>query len=98
MLQIEVTQAEIELLFEALEAWEEVPTREGFSSSLIGAMLAKDKESQEQTMTKTMDKSKQEELRRKRRSIMLKAKLIQSLEQESANGLFNVISTTVEPG
>ena len=98
MPQIEVTQDEIELLFEALEAWEEVPSQKGFTDAMLNTMLGKNPEGREQAINETMTKGKQEELRRKRRSIMLKAKLIQSLEQGSADGLFNAVGATVELG
>lgn len=90
---LEVTPAEIELLFEALDAWERVPTQEAFTSSMFSAMFEKNRESQELALAQAVAKGKQDELRRKRRSIMLKAKLVQSLEQESADSLFNVIKS-----
>lgn len=97
MPKLEMTQAEIELLFEALDAWEQAPSHEGFISATINAVMAKDPQNRDQTMADTIAKAKQDELRRKRRSIMLKAKLIEALEQESADRLFNGTSTT-EPG
>lgn len=100
MSQLEVTQAESELLFEALEAWEETPKQEGFITAMISVITAKnptDVAGREQSKNQIMAESKQESLRRKRRSIMLKAKLIQSLEQKSVNSLFNAIDATVEP-
>lgn len=88
-LKVELTQDEITLLFEALDEWERVPVKGAFSDMLITTMMSKNREEAMATIEKSTQSAKQQELGRKRRSVMLKAKLIQAAEQTTANDLFN---------
>lgn len=88
-LKIEFTQDEITLLFEALDEWESVPVRKAFSDMLVTAITSRNEEEAKRTIKEWDQSVKRQELGRKRRSILLKAKLIQAAEQTTTNDLFS---------
>lgn len=89
-LKVELTRDEITLLFEALDEWENVPKVKAFSDMLVTTMVSKNQQEAVAAIEKSTQSARRQELGRKRRSVLLKAKLIQVAEQSAANDLFGV--------
>lgn len=74
---IELTEQDISLIEEALQCWENDPSRSGLTGEMFSIMLAPRSERTELKgeMTKRMDESNRQVLQRQRRATMLKAKI-----------------------
>lgn len=85
-----LTSEEIDILFDALDAWEKEPGRDGLLSSVMGALVMGDKEGKsKEYMDNTMKDAEYKERSRKRKAILLKAKLVKMSEDTVATELFN---------
>lgn len=96
MYTIELSGKEIDLLFEALEVWEKQPSGDALFTSLVGGMLASSSEERDMLMNESMEEGQSKVAMRKRSSILLKAKLIQAMDECAIDGLFNAQVTTDE--
>lgn len=96
IMQIELTEFEIDLLDKALVAWQGEPQREGFVGSLMGAMLrgftGKTNPEAAEAMARDAklerEKSEQEGRMRERQAVLLRAKLEQARQQSTVAALF----------
>jgi len=88
MYTLELSAEEVNLLYEALEAWEKQCTDQALTSSLLGMMLTRDKDEAEKSFHETMDNGQREANIRKRKAIILKAKLMETLDDCALDSLF----------
>ena len=87
--ELSLTADDINTLLESVSAWEKAKQDEGFSHSLLTAMITpKDKSESDwkAEVMKPLDAVKEETERRKRSAIMLKAKLVHLLDRTLLNG------------
>ena len=87
--ELTLTAEDINTLLDSVSVWERAKQDEGFSSSLLTAMLApKDKgeSAWKADVMKPIEAAKEETARRKRSAIMLKAKLVCLLDRTLLNG------------
>ena len=94
--EVKLTGPEIEMLFEALEIWEKEALQSALFSGLLTSIFAQDEHERETAMDQEMEKAKQKEMSRKRTSILLKAKLIQAMDDCATEGLFEQARAVIE--
>lgn len=84
---INLTGEELGILLEALDSWEKEPASNGVAQSVMLAMLGKE------ARTEEMDKLKRdiarEQFQRKRRVIMLKAKLLEAADEQAITDMIS---------
>lgn len=78
-MQIELTETDISQIESALECWERQPAAEGMTGMMIGAIFDKDKIGREAKIEAERQKIDAEIIRRKRVSVLLRAKLVAGL-------------------
>ena len=88
MYTLELSAEEVNMLYEALEAWEQQSTDLALTSSLLGMMMTRDKDEAEKSFHETMDNGQREANIRKRKAIILKAKLMETLDDCVLDSLF----------
>jgi len=71
------TEDEINVLLEAVEAWEKEDAASGLMSMMLGAMLIKDEAERDAMMEESKAATEAKTNAKKERAILLKAKLIQ---------------------
>lgn len=86
---LELTPGECNLLFDAVEAWEQQPVQKGLVGMIISGVAIPDRDKAKACMHEEGQKSEAEALTRKRRAIIVKAKLMQALEDNTAELLFS---------
>ena len=71
-------EKELEILFDAIGCWEAAPSKNGFTSALMGMMLpGQSKEEREETMDQKMEVAAAESETRQETSILIRAKIVQ---------------------
>jgi hypothetical protein len=87
--ELSLTADDINTLLDSVSAWERAKQEEGFSSSLLTAMIVprdKGESDWKAVVMKPIEAVKEETERRKRSAIMLKAKLVHLLDRTLLNG------------
>lgn len=87
---MELTDQELEILVECVEAWEQKPMSEGVTGTLLGAMFCRGTEERERFMREDEQRLKQaqgDQKLRRERATLLKAKLIQLRQARAAERL-----------
>lgn len=84
-----LTSDDIDLLLEAIDAWEREPNGTALISSLMGFSIAKDESDAKKHMIDKMETAKIAIGKRYRRAILLKAKLIQMQDESATDQLFS---------
>lgn len=79
---VELSSSEIDLLDEALKAWEKQPISEGFGTAMLRAVVGP-KESRRETMEAEIAEVEKDSKARERRALLLRAKLMQASARES---------------
>ena len=89
--ELKLSEQEINTLFEALEAWEKEVASSSAMSGIFRAMLFRGEDEQQvkQKLNEDMEQAHIKEMNRKRTSILLKAKLVQALDDCAAGELFH---------
>lgn len=96
----ELTENDIAVLMEALDAYQEKPIGKGFTSMLLGVMLSggEDKEERRAAAEAELVKAKAETDRIKETVILLKAKLIQARDRIIKQQMMDVMRDPTELG
>ena len=97
MYTLEFSAEELNMLYEALESWERESTGGAMTAGLLGMMLSRDKDEAEKSFHETMDNGKREADIRKRKAIILKARLMEALDDHALNSLFRRSVSTDAP-
>jgi hypothetical protein len=82
-MNIELNKTELELLDEALQSWEREPTSGAMVGSMIGMIMADDKDRMQAVADKQRQEANKKVKERRYRSTLLRAKLLQALNRES---------------
>lgn len=82
-MKIDLSRKEIEIINDALLAWQTQPISEGLNSSIMGAVLSRGSDDSVKTDFRKeafseVTKAQQESRRREREAVLLRAKLIQT--------------------
>lgn len=88
-MQIVLSKHEVELLDKALQSWEGEATASALTGSIIGTMLsgAENREETNKRVKKELEDAEKESQSRRVKSLLLRAKLYQSLMKESEHNL-----------
>lgn len=84
-----LTKQDIDLLLDAVNAWEKEAQHIGMSVGMLGLMLSKDHDEAEENFKASMAESGETTRKRSRQAILIKAKLIQMQEELTADQLFS---------
>lgn len=82
-MQVELNRKEIQILDEALVAWEKESTSTAMVGSMFASMLIRDEEKAKDVCEKHMREAASKDKNRKNQSLMLRAKLAQADAQLS---------------
>jgi hypothetical protein len=83
-MNVELSKNEIELLEQALVTWEQEAMQQGMMGAIFGAMIpGGEKEERKKAVHNEIEVAKQESQKRRMKSTMLRAKLIQALSRDS---------------
>ncbi len=83
-MQVDLGQQEVDLLYEALEAWESEPMNRSMTNSMLLCIAPGDQEAKAAKVELNAKKANVEKRARARRSILLKAKLIQAQQAQDS--------------
>ena len=86
---MELTNEELELLFEAVTAWEAEPVRVGMLDLLVSTMIAKTAEERDAITERSIAEQEKAKNARERKAILLKARLVMAIEANATAELFN---------
>ena len=84
------TDEEIEIILDALDAWENQPSSSGMLMSLLGSALIKDEEKAVQFFEKSAEESSRKSKSRRDRVILIKAKIVQMKNEAVVQDMFKV--------
>lgn len=83
-MNVDLSKAEVELLEQALVAWESEAMSSGMTGALLSAMLpGSSKEDRRAEMERELNAAKADGQKRRVKGVMLRAKLMQALSRES---------------
>lgn len=85
---MELTNEELEILFDAITAWEQQPVRDGMMGLVLETMLIKDKDERDAATERAIAEQEQSQKARERKAILLKAKIVMAIEAGAADALF----------
>lgn len=94
-MQIEFSQAEADLMDEALKDWAQQPIQQGFTGSMMSSILrgmsgnaeGKTKEEHAREVRGEIEEARKQALGRERRALLLRAKLAQAMARESEHAV-----------
>jgi hypothetical protein len=90
-MEMQLTTQDINLMLEALEAWEKEAMSAGLLGGILGVIVAKDEEDATSRADARMAEASQEARRRSRSAVLLKAKLITMQDEMAPDQLFSKV-------
>jgi hypothetical protein len=84
-----LTEEELGMLLDALDCWERQPVQDGMMSGMLTAMLTKDKAQAEREIDAAKEDAARKMSLRKRRVILLKARLVNLADERAVDTLFH---------